>query len=332
EKCLLGIPADRIHKELIEQGGGARYIKLTVVKNHMKKLSKAEPKIVCDFMRGRKKIKRAFYERCEKAKELSVDVKSVGKFKVSSQVGESHEVTWLQSCECINDCSNCGVCMHMFECDCEDYSNENVCKHIHSVGYFNDVCEKAKELAVEKISADRYKVSSRSNENHEVVLFQLCSCLMKCRCGICKHLYKCNCTDNSKGMCKHVHAIGHFNNDSLNKFFPNIVKNEAQMFEGDVMPVKSNRIPTSDEYIEDEEHILGHNCMPEMREREQIIKKINARLIELQNNLKTDSNNSNVPIEHFKEINEKLKETQTIKRSLSKSNEKPVILYINDTI
>ncbi|CAL4178212.1 unnamed protein product, partial [Meganyctiphanes norvegica] len=323
ERSLLGVPADRIYEELRLEGGRAKYIELKHVKNIMKRSSIEEPKRVCD-LRGRKNIKRAFYERCEKAKEHSVEVISFNKFKVSSQVGESHEVTFLQSCECINDCSNCGVCKHMCECDCEDYSNGNMCKHIHSIGYYNDQCEKAKELSVEEISENRYKVSSKNNEIHEVVLLQFCSCLMKCRCGICNHLYKCNCTYNGKGMCKHVHAIGQFNTDSLNQIFHNIVEDEAQMIQEDVMSIDRNRLPTLDEYIEDEEHILGHNCMPETRgEREITFKKMYDNLIAIVNNLNTDSDNPNVPIEYFKEMNEMLKKALIIYRSLRgrKSNE-----------
>jgi len=278
-------------------------------------------KRLCDLLRGRKKLQKGFYERCKKAKEYSVNRVSDTKYNVSSEGGELHEVIFLERCNCLNTCADCGVCRHVYECDCEDYTNENVCKHIHAVGFYtNDVCEKSKPLTVETID-DKFKVSSKDGISHEVIHLQNCVCLQKCKCGICKHQYKCNCNENT--MCKHIHAVGHVLNDIITtQIFDNSEEDEDEMLEEEFMSLETGRgTPTFEEYMEDEFQILGQNCLPEKNEQEKIAEKIFDLINKITNSVKTKLNKPNVDVKSLKEMHKMLKKFHSIHSSSTESTE-----------
>ena len=96
-------------------------------------------KSACDQVRGRTKLSKAFYKRCELSKNYLAITLPEDKYKVSSENSEPHEVTLLQFCVCINKCKRCDVCKHMYKCDCADFKNDFTCKHIHAVGYANKI-------------------------------------------------------------------------------------------------------------------------------------------------------------------------------------------------
>ncbi|CAL4122581.1 unnamed protein product [Meganyctiphanes norvegica] len=71
-------------------------------------------------------------------------------------------------------------------------------------------CKNGKILKVDQ-KDDKFEVSRVNGPIHIVCVNDInCKCLEKCsQCGVCDHQYKCDCKDNERNMCKHVHAVGH---------------------------------------------------------------------------------------------------------------------------
>ncbi|CAL4171680.1 unnamed protein product [Meganyctiphanes norvegica] len=189
-------------------------------------------------------------------------------------------------------------------------------------------CKSSRNLEVNKIDINKYKVSSKDGAFHEVMFLQYCTCLNKCLlCGVCYHSCICDCEDYNKmpiqqmNMCKHIHAIGAVNIEKSEKRHINeacFEKEEQLLNENCVVDKKGDQLlneicvadkkgdPLLNENCvtdKNEVHILNKNCVPERSEREKKIEEANAILSRIKSSLNKHSiEGINEIIHHIKKI------------------------------
>lgn len=94
-------------------------------------------------------------------------------------------------------------------------------------------CDRSDDHEVVKIEEGKYKVTSKNGDPHVVTFVKDCDCLQFCsECKVCDHGYSCDCQDNEKNVCKHLHAVGKFVDTSFEQRFDEAsVKREIQILD-----------------------------------------------------------------------------------------------------
>lgn len=95
---------------------------------------------------------------------FSCKVKDENIWKLSTNKGQKFFILKQASLSCCKlTCSFCKICVHMYSCDCVDFTGKlTICKHIHFIRTFLD-CAKLDEIESQNVGNDSLSVTKTVN-------------------------------------------------------------------------------------------------------------------------------------------------------------------------